>query len=97
MPQAALLILWRPCQALWRVPPLLHARHESLTEDMPAVQVNKKTAPELLKAWRTNSKANPVDVYIHDKRVVHMRNWLCKVHCCYSCTAAACMPSDQQV
>ena len=43
------------------------------------MQVNKKTAPELLKAWRTNSKANPVDVYIHDKRVVHMRNWLCKV------------------
>ncbi len=42
-------------------------------------QVNKHTAPELLKAWRSNSKAHPVDLYIKDKRVVHMRNWLIKV------------------
>lgn len=42
-------------------------------------QVNKNTAPELLKSWRSNSKANPVDLYIKDKRVVHMRNWLCRV------------------
>lgn len=42
-------------------------------------QVNKSTAPELLKSWRSNSKAHPVDLYINDKRVVHMRNWLCKV------------------
>ncbi|KAK9902064.1 hypothetical protein WJX75_003057 [Coccomyxa subellipsoidea] len=40
------------------------------------LQVNKKTAPELLKAWRTNSKAHPVDVYVNNRRVVHMRNWL---------------------
>lgn len=44
-----------------------------------SAQVNKKTAPELLKSWRNTSKANPVDVYIKDRRVVHMRNWLCKV------------------
>ncbi|EIE21238.1 mitochondrial carrier, partial [Coccomyxa subellipsoidea C-169] len=42
------------------------------------LQVNKKTAPELLKAWRTNSKAHPVDVYVNNRRVVHMRNWLVK-------------------
>lgn len=43
-----------------------------------AAQVNKKTAPELLKAWRTNSKAHPVDLYVNNRRVVHMRNWLVK-------------------
>ena len=42
-------------------------------------QVNKHTAPELLKSWRSTSKANPVDLYIKDKRVVHMRNWMIKV------------------
>ncbi|BDA51047.1 probable S-adenosylmethionine carrier 2, chloroplastic [Coccomyxa sp. Obi] len=42
------------------------------------LQVNKKTAPELLKAWRTNSKAHPVDLYVNNRRVVHMRNWLVK-------------------
>lgn len=46
---------------------------------MQCEQVNKHTAPELLKAWRSNSKAHPVDLYINDKRVVHMRNWLIKV------------------
>ena len=44
-----------------------------------ALQVNKHTAPELLKSWRSTSKANPVDLYIKDRRVVHMRNWLIKV------------------
>ena len=43
------------------------------------MQVNKHTAPELLRSWRSSSKAHPVDLYIKDKRVVHMRNWLCKV------------------
>ena len=43
------------------------------------MQVNKHTAPELLKSWRSNSKAHPVDLYIKDRRVVHMRNWLIKV------------------
>ena len=47
--------------------------------DGTCVQVNKHTAPELLRSWRRNSKAHPVDLYIKDKRVVHMRNWLCKV------------------
>ena len=46
-----------------------------------ALQVNKHTAPELLKSWRSNSKAHPVDLYIKDRRVVHMRNWLIKVPC----------------
>ena len=44
-----------------------------------ALQVNKHTAPELLKSWRSTSKAYPVDLYIKDRRVVHMRNWLIKV------------------
>ncbi|CAK0786047.1 hypothetical protein CVIRNUC_009260 [Coccomyxa viridis] len=42
------------------------------------LQVNKHTAPELLKSWRSTSKAHPVDLYIKDRRVVHMRNWLIK-------------------
>ena len=46
-----------------------------------ALQVNKHTAPELLKLWRSTSKAHPVDLYIKDRRVVHMRNWLIKVPC----------------
>lgn len=43
-----------------------------------ALQVNKAGAPELLRSWRSASKAQPVDLYVGQRRVVHFRNVLFK-------------------
>ncbi len=42
------------------------------------LQVNKAGAPELLRSWRSASKAQPVDLYVGQRRVVHFRNVLFK-------------------
>ena len=62
----------RICSCSW------HCSLQQGSHCVGPAQVNKKTAPELLKAWRTNSKAHPVDLYVNNRRVVHMRNWLVK-------------------
>ena len=71
------------CKPLLQLRCLLNS-HEWLVACAPMLatvpkQVNKKTAPELLRNWRAGSKAHPVDVYIQKTRVVHMRNWLINV------------------
>lgn len=42
-------------------------------------QVNKAGAPELLRSWRSGSKAQPLDLYVGQRRVAHFRNVLFKV------------------
>ncbi|KAK9840744.1 hypothetical protein WJX81_001695 [Elliptochloris bilobata] len=42
------------------------------------LQVNKAGAPELLRSWRSGSKAQPLDVYLGPRRVAHFRNVLFK-------------------
>ncbi len=45
---------------------------------MTRAQVNKASAPEQLRSWRSGSKAQPLDVYLGPRRVVHCRNVLFK-------------------
>ena len=41
--------------------------------------MNKAGAPELLRSWRSGSKAQPLDLYVGQRRVAHFRNVLFKV------------------